>query len=372
MIQTKKVRSAYLHIPFCETICSYCAFCKMFYDQKLVRKYLTALREEIHSYQVTIPLKTIYIGGGTPSCLSWEDTKELLEMVSLLPREQEYEYTVECNIENMTEEKLQLYLGYGVNRLSIGIQTVQSQFLSFLGRHHTKEIVMEKIQLAHRLGFQNINVDLMYGFPDQTLEDLKQDLVFFVDLGVTHISTYSLMIEEHTKLYLEKVENIKEELDQEMYQWLSSYLYKHHFVHYEISNFSKEGFTSKHNLTYWNNEPYYGFGLGASGYLGNIRYTNTRSLSDYLLGKRVLEEEELSLDDEMSYEMILGLRKVEGVSKDHFYQKFLRRVEEVFDYQTALDRQLLIEEGKNLRIPEEKLYISNEAMVFFVGGKEDE
>lgn len=344
----------------------------MFYHPSLVKPYLLALKKEIQSYQIEVPLKTIYIGGGTPSCLTLEETEELLSLIDFLPKDKGLEYTIECNIENLTEEKLKLYHQYGVNRLSIGVQTVEEKFMPFLGRYHTKDEVINCVELAHKIGFSNINLDLMYGFFDQTVEDVVRDLDFFVSLDITHISTYSLMIEEHTKLYLNKTRVIDDEVDSKMYEVIRSYLKNKQFSQYEISNFSKKGFRSRHNLVYWNNEHYYGFGLGASGYIGKVRYTNTRSMNDYLKGKWLLETEELTRQDVMIYEMILGLRKIEGISKKVFQKKFQCKVEDVFSYQDKIDNKLLIEEENRLRIPEDKLYLSNEVLVSFVGVELDE
>lgn len=372
MKNNKEVTSVYIHIPFCKTICSYCAFCKMFYNELLVDQYLKAIEEEIKSHQIKTPLKTIYIGGGSPSCLTLDETKKLLDMINTLPKDKNYEYTIECNIENLEIEKLKLYKHYGINRLSIGVQTVQEKFLPYLNRCHTKEEVKKIISLAKEQGFTNINVDLIYGIPNQSIKDLLDDLKFFVKQDITHISTYSLMIEEHTKLYIDKIKPIDEELDQKMYQQIIDFLKKNNFKHYEISNFCKEGYQSRHNLVYWSNLPYYGFGLGSSGYIDNTRYTNTRSLNDYIKKKWILEQEELSKQDEMTYEMILGLRKLSGVKKERFFEKYGKRIEDVFDYQEHIDNGLLIEDNNSLKIPEDKLYLSNLALVSFVVVKKDE
>ena len=366
------IQSVYVHIPFCRSICSYCAFSKMFYEKSLVDRYLDALEQEIKSTYQQEKLKTLYIGGGSPSCLSLRQLERLLQILSLLKKEKEYEYTIELNIEDMTLEKLKLLFQYGINRLSFGIETVQQEQLQKMNRHHDVKKVQSVLKQAKDVGFSNINVDLIYALPHQTLRDVKRDLKFICTLPITHVSTYSLMIEEHTKFYVDGVTPVSEEMDEAMYWLMREELKKVGFAQYEISNFCKPGYESKHNLTYWDNAYYYGFGLSASGYVPNKRYTNTKSINQYLSGNWIKEIEELTKFDEMSYEMILGLRKLEGVAKQKFYHKFQKDVKDVFDYQAYLDRGLLEEDQNYLKIPEAKLYVSNEAMLAFVGGNNNE
>lgn len=366
------IKSVYVHIPFCRSICSYCAFSKMFYEESLVDRYLDVLEQEIKDTYQEERLKTIYIGGGSPSCLSLMQLKRLLGILAQLKKEKEYEYTIEWNIEDTTLEKLKLCFKYGINRLSFGVETVQKEQLQRINRHHDIKQVEDVLTQARDVGFSNINVDLIYALPHQTLRDVKEDLQFIKTLPITHISTYSLMIEEHTKFYLDGVIPASEERDEAMYHLIRKELKKAGFQQYEISNFCKPGYESKHNLTYWNNGYYYGFGLSAAGYVPKKRYVNTKSINQYLGGNWIKDIEELTMFDEMSYEMILGLRKLEGVSKQRFYCKFHRNIEEVFDYQSNLDAGLLEEEEGYLKIPESKLYLSNEAMIAFVGGNRDE
>ncbi len=354
------IKSAYIHIPFCETICSYCDFCKYYYRKEWVEEYLEALQEEIEeNYQGEI-LDTLYVGGGTPSVLSLEELKTLLEILSSFSLSKEVEYTFECNIENITEEKIKLLATFGVNRISIGIQTFQEKHLSFLNRKHTKEEAISKIRMIKRY-IPNINMDLIYAIPEETMEELEDDLTTYLSLEIPHLSTYSLIIEEHTKLSLQKVEPISEELDREMYEKIEEKLGSYH--HYELSNFSLPGYESRHNLTYWNNEEYYGFGLGASGYVGKTRYTNTRSLKDYVEGKRRRESHLLSKKERMEEEFMLGLRKVEGISLSKFQKKFHCSAISFPEVQSLLKRGLLKQEGDTLLIPSCYLYISNTILV---------
>jgi len=357
------IESVYVHIPFCKNICTYCDFCKFFYQEKLVDEYLDALNQEMEETYQKEKLKTIYIGGGTPSSLNQDQLKRLFKILKQLNTEELQEFTFEMNPEDISVEKLEILKANGVTRISIGHQTNQIKYLKELGR--TTPVTKESIELVKKY-FQNINVDLMYGFKNQTKEEFLEDIEYLMSLDIQHISTYSLMLEEHTKLYIENYQRLEEELDAWMYQTLQEQLSKNNFYQYEISNFSKKGYESKHNLTYWNNQKYYGFGLGASGYIKNIRYTNTRSMNEYKRENRVLEKEEISKEDEMIYEMILGLRKVEGVAKIKFFQKYHRKIEQSFDIIEMLNQGLLEDTGDFIRIPKDKLYLENSILIHFL------
>lgn len=359
------VKSAYLHIPFCKNICSYCNFCKMFYNEKMVDRYLDCLEKEVKNRYQGEVLDTIYIGGGTPSCLSLEQLERLFQLIRIFKTSSNLEYTIECNFDSITKEKLELFKKYQINRLSFGLESISPKNLELLERNENKKKVEEIISLAKTLGFHNINIDLMYAISSEDRKDLEMDLDFILSLDVPHISCYSLMIEENTKLYLKKMKYIDDELDFFMYNDICNKL-KSKYHHYEVSNFAREGYESRHNLVYWNNLEYYGFGLSAAGYLGNIRYTNTRSISHYLVGKTVYEEEYIDKEDRMSYEMILGLRKLEGVKKDDFYSKYQKQIEEVFDISHLIEKGLLLDEDGYLKISEENIYISNEILVYFL------
>lgn len=361
------MKSAYIHIPFCSKICSYCDFCKMFYNKKFVQQYLDALKEEVEKKYNNEELKTIYIGGGTPSCLSIDELKKLFEITKKIKLEESNEFTIEANVNDITEEKLILFKEHGVNRLSIGIETINEKYFSFLNREARKDEITEKIKIAKKY-FQNINIDLMYAFPKETINELCNDLEFVVSLNPEHISIYSLIIEEHTKIYLDNITPIDEETDSKMYYKIISFLKKYGYKHYEISNFCKEGYESKHNLTYWNNEKYYGFGLGASGYIDNYRYTNTRSLSKYVNGNYIYEKEIMSKEINMENELILGLRKTKGIDKNVFFSKYSSNVEQIFDIIELIKKKMLMVEGQYIFIPENKLYISNSILVNFIGG----
>lgn len=328
--------------------------------------YLKALKKEIEKNYQKETLNTIYIGGGTPSALEIDELTYLLETLKIFSLSDSYEYTIECNLESITKEKLWLFKQYGINRISIGVETLNSDLLKAIGRKHTKEELVEKIRWMKSLGFENINLDLMYALPNETLKDLQEDLDFFLSLKVPHISTYSLMIEPNTIFGNQPLEPISQELDAKMYEEIKKTLQKHHYIHYETSNFAKEGYASSHNLTYWNNEEYYGFGLGASGYVNGIRYENTRSLKKYEQGNYILESQKVSVLEDMQNTMILGLRKTEGVREQFFQEKYGKKVEEVFQIDSLLKEKKLLKENGFLKIAPEYEYLANEILIYFI------
>ena len=358
------MKSCYIHIPFCEKICSYCDFCKMFYSEELVDKYLNELEVEISNIYNGEKIETLYVGGGTPSCLSIKQLEKLFNIINIFNKSKNIEFTIECNFSNTTREKLELFKKYGVNRLSFGLETINDKQLKFLEREESKERTINIISEARKLGFDNINLDLMYALIDEEIGDLKKDLEFIYSLNVEHISCYSLMIEEHTKLGINKIQNICEEKDLEMYKVICEIMKEHNFIHYEISNYAKTGYESRHNLVYWNNKEYYGFGLGASSYIGNRRINNTRSINKYLCGNYVLEEEYLEREDFVYYEIMLNLRKKSGIDLEKLYYKYKVKLE----YEQLIKLGLLCRDKNSLYIPEEKWYISNEIIIRLLEG----
>lgn len=340
----------------------------MFYQEKLVDQYLESLQKEILEIYQEETIETLYIGGGTPSSLNIEQLAKLLEITNIFKKEKLKEFTIEMNSEDITEEKLLLFKKYNINRISIGHQTKHPKYLKELER--SSYISKEQIELVKKY-FDNINVDLMYGFYKQTKKEFIEDLTYILELEVPHISTYSLILEEHTKLFIQKYQRLGEDQDAKFYQLIQKTLNNHGLQQYEISNFSKPGYESKHNIAYWNNQQYYGFGLGASGYIQNIRYTNTRSMNQYLKGNRILDQEVLNKEDIMIYEMILGLRKVEGVSKKKFLSKFGCNIEQTFDIIDIMNQDLLKIQGDYLYIPKEYLYRENQILIHFLEVKSE-
>jgi len=353
------IKSVYIHIPFCKHICSYCDFCKLYYNKKWTNDYLNALEKEIKEKYNGETIETIYIGGGTPSNLDIDELKRLFSIVNIFKTNLK-EFTFECNVEDINENLLKFLKTTKVNRISIGVQTFNKNHLNYLNRVNNIDII-EKINLVKKY-YKNINIDLMYAFKNETLDDLNNDLETILKLDIKHISTYSLIIEENTMLRKEKP--IDEELDYEMYKLINEKLKKYN--HYEVSNFSKKGYESKHNLTYWNNEEYYGFGLGASGYINNIRYENTRNIKEYINNNYLLNENKLSILEQMQNEMILGLRKLEGVNKQTFKQKYNKEIKEVFEIENLLKEKKLIETKEYIFINKDYIYLSNEILINFI------
>jgi len=355
----------YIHIPFCNNICTYCDFCKFLYNEKWIKKYLGALKKEIAMKYKNDEISSIYIGGGTPSALKIEDLKELFKIISSFKIKKSAEFTFECNIEDINKSKLELLKNNGVNRISIGIESFNNKHLEFLGRNYKSEIIIEKVNLAKKY-FNNINIDLIYAVPNQTIEELESDIDNFIKLNINHISTYSLIIEPNTKLYINKIENIDEDKDFEMYNLICERLKDNGYKHYEISNFAKEGYESKHNLVYWNNGTYYGFGIGASGYINNIRYENTRNPKKYFEGNYVLEKEKIDLNRKLEDEFMLGFRKIEGINKREFYQKYNIDVKDILIVRELLSKNMLIETKDSIFINPKYIYISNEILEKFI------
>ena len=358
------MRSVYIHIPFCKSICSYCDFCKFLYNEEWAQAYLNALKDEIYEYYEGEVIKSIYIGGGTPSSLSYDDIKYLFKIIEVFKKSNDIEITFECNVNDITDELLTLLKENEVNRLSIGVESFDEINLKFLNRKHNKKQIFKNIKLAKNY-FDNINIDLIYALPTETFSIFKKDLKNILRLDVPHISTYSLIIEEHTIIYNKKVENIDEDLDAKMYKYICRKLRRKGYNHYEVSNFAKEGYESKHNLTYWSNQEYYGFGLGSHGYVNKIRYENTRNFTKYLKGDYKLNELLISKKEEMENEIILGLRIQKGINIVDFNNKYDISILEAFpNIKKILDsKKGLLEydkSSKSIYIPENKIYVMNE------------
>lgn len=357
------MESVYIHIPFCKSICSYCDFCKMYYHGPWVTQYLNALLLEIDERYEGEEIKTLYIGGGTPSSLSSKDLKYLFDILSKIKLAEDAEVTFECNLNDVNEELLFLLKDFGVNRLSIGIESFNEDKLKFMERYHTYENAVEVMNLVRSHGFDNVNVDLMYGIPGETLKDLKKDLEMILRLEPDHISTYSLIVEDHTKVGNMGIIPIPEELDASMYELICDKLKKEDFVHYEVSNFGKEGKESRHNLTYWDNNEYYGFGMGASGYIHGVRYENTKTLKDYFSGKWVKSQDILSKDDIMYNELMLGFRKMEGISLRQFYDRYGINMQEAFDLREVLREKELLVKDEYIFVNPKYIYVMNEILI---------
>ena len=358
--------SVYIHIPFCKKICTYCDFCKVLYNEEWVLNYLKSLKNEIEDRYMGELVNTIYIGGGTPSCLSLKEIEYLLMLTNKFDKSKLVEFSYECNIEDINEELLLLLKKYNVNRLSIGIESFDGDNLKFMKRNTNYKDAKTKIELARNIGFNNINLDLIYAIPNEKISTLKKDIKLLLSLNPDHISTYSLMIEDNTFLSYKKIEPIDDNIDYKMYEYICKKLSKSGYNHYEVSNFAKNGFESKHNLVYWNNLEYYGFGAGASGYIAGVRYDNTKNLSKYNNGEYKSNEMMLSEESIMEYELILGLRKLEGIKLEDFYNKYKINMQDVFPIKPLIKNGDLIYENGYVKINPKKLYIMNDILLKLV------
>lgn len=342
------IKSAYLHIPFCEHICHYCDFNKVFLKGQPVDEYLKALDQEIRMTVNQFPtgnLETIFVGGGTPTSLNEQQLYRFCDSINRnLPKSETMEFTFEANPGDLTKEKLQILKDAGVNRLSLGVQTFNEELLKKIGRVHKAKDVYQTIENAKTIGFENISIDLIFSLPTQTITDFKESLTEAFLLDITHYSAYSLIIEPKTVFYnllkKGKLPTPGEDVEAAMYELLMEEMERNGFNQYEISNFSKPGFESRHNLTYWNNESYYGFGAGAHSYLNGVRRSNTGPLKRYMdqinSGELpVIDEHQTTKVEQMEEEMFLGLRKTSGVSVPHFIEKFAVDPQKLFEQEIA-------------------------------------
>lgn len=353
--------SIYIHIPFCNSICTYCDFCKIFYNKKYINDYLNNLEQEIKVRYKSEIVNTIFIGGGTPSSLDDEELIRLMNIIEIFKLNDNYEFTVECNIESITENKLKIMKKYGVNRISIGVESFDNSIIKLLGRNHTKKDVYNKMEIVKRY-FSNINIDLIYAAYDD-INILKSDIDCFLKLDIPHISTYSLIIEDNTMLKINGMKNIDEDIDYEMYKYIEDALEKNNYIHYEISNYAKNGYQSKHNLVYWNNEEYYGFGLSSTSYINNERITNTKNLRKYLNGEYLDTSVYEDKDIRMENEIMLGLRKLDGIDLDRFKDKFNVSLEDIYNIDNLISDGYLVKEDNYIKINKKYMYISNEIIV---------
>ena len=317
--KTNRPKALYIHIPFCNSICDYCDFTKLQYFTIFSKPYLEALKNEIKSYNIK-DLDTIYIGGGTPTSLSDEEFEDLLQF--LFPYAKSIkEYTIECNPESLTQNKIKLMKKYGVNRLSIGVESTNDEILISINRKHTFNDVKRAIALARKENFNNISVDLILGLPNVTKKLLEKDIENIIDLHIDHVSCYSLTVHPNTVFYINGIEPLPSDKERELYDLDNEKLVNSGFIKYEISSWSK-GEESLHNLTYWCNQEYYGCGLGASGYVNGVRYKNVSNIQKYLNKIYIEEKEEVSVKDDIEYEIMLNLRTRYGLNLDKFKEKF--------------------------------------------------
>lgn len=377
----KKDLGLYIHIPFCVKKCAYCDFLSWKGSDEEREAYVQALEKEISSYSEFAKdyrVSTVFFGGGTPSVLEGEQTERILKKIRDTFRvEKDAEITLEMNPGTAQKEKLLLYRELGINRLSIGLQSVKNENLKLLGRIHTYGDFLDSYRMAREAGFDNISADLISSLPGQTLEEWKEELEILQETPLEHISVYQLIIEKGTEFYEKYGEHEEllpdEETSREIYLWTGKYLKEHGFEQYEISNYARPSRKSRHNLRYWERKDYLGLGLGAASMVHYIRMSNTRDWEKYIEGsqnpKRLREEVEfLEEPRQMEEFMFLGLRKTEGVSRKEFRRTFGRELDMV--YEKALEKHLengMLEASKDrIRLSQAGILVSNQVLSDFI------
>ncbi len=373
--------SAYIHIPFCEHICFYCDFNKVFIEGQPVDEYIESLIKEIRLTREKYPsekTETIYIGGGTPTSLSASQLDALLKGVrEELPFTDGDEFTVEANPGDLTLEKLQVLQNYGVNRLSMGVQSFNDRLLKKIGRKHTAQDVYDTMKIFEAADFRNVSIDLIFALPNQTIEDFEDTLNQALSLDLPHYSMYSLILENKTMFYnwarQGRLHLPGIDVEGDMFELAIERMTKAGRHQYEVSNFCIPGKESRHNLVYWNNEHYYGLGAGASGYLGNVRYKNHGPIQHYLKPLKenqlpTITVDTLTKENQMEEEMFLGLRKIEGVSINHFEEKFEKKLDTVYGstIERLISEDMLKVTGDLLSLTDKGLILGNEVFKEFL------
>ena len=346
------VKSMYIHVPFCDSICAYCDFERCKRIEVLSRKWLNQIVKDIYDRKDE-NIETLYIGGGTPSCLSIDELDELLSVCDYFSP---VEYTIEANIENLSYDKILCMVKHGVNRISLGVQSLNDELIQIINRHHTSKMIFNKIDEIYNAGIKNISVDMIYGLPHQTLDIWLQDLYkLAINPKISHISIYSLTIEKNSQFGRNGVEKVSDELDEQMYFKAIECLEKHGFMQYEISNFCRKNKESKHNTTYWEYEDFIGLGCGAYGKENHIYYHYPFRINEYINNSLKKEETYLEKEDEMFEMIMMGLRMRKGISLNDFYNRFHIRLEELYK-QTIKNHQAL----NNLILDDKYLKCSNQ------------
>lgn len=369
------VESAYIHIPFCTRICTYCDFNKYFIQNQPVDEYLDCLIKEF-KYAENRKLKTMFVGGGTPTALNEKQLERLLQAIQD-HFEISDEYTFEANPDELTQTKIELLKKYGVNRLSMGVQTFNSDLLKVLGRTHNSDDIYRAVELADKYQIESTSLDLMYHLPGQTIQQFEESLDIALKMNIQHISSYGLILEPKTQFYnlyrKGKLKLPSEDLGEEMYQLLLKKINASNMHQYEISNFSIKGHESEHNKVYWKNEEYYGFGAGASGYVSGVRYSNVNPVNHYIKKiknneKPILHETKPTLNEQMEEQMFLGLRMNKGVSKSIFNNKFNQDIDHLYDKQlNELESKGLIDNHSDfVKLTDRGRVVGNEVFEAFL------
>lgn len=370
----------YVHIPFCKKKCKYCDFISFSCFEEKEEEYVNCLIKEIENKKCSNVVSTIYIGGGTPSIIDSKNIIKILETIfSNFNVLDDAEITIEINPGTVTKEKLQDYKNAGVNRLSIGLQSAENRILELIGRIHTYEDFLKTYNLSREIGFKNINVDLMLAIPTQTEKELISSVEKIIELNPEHISLYSLILEEGTELESlvskKELELLDEKIERKMYWDTKKLLEKNGYNHYEISNFSKKGFESNHNMDCWNQEEYLGIGLASHSYFENKRFSNIDNLNKYLeninnsdFEKNIELHEIQDKPNKMKEFMMIGLRKIDGVKISDFEKKF--RINPLFYFRFEIskltDDDLIEVDLDNIKLTKNGLDLANQVFEEFI------
>lgn len=373
--------SLYIHIPFCISKCYYCDFSSFSNMNHRVDDYINSLINELNLYKERLKeysIKTIFIGGGTPSSIAPKHIYNILQFIHKnFNTDKLIEVTIEANPGTLDKEKVKLYKEAGINRVSMGVQTLDNELLKSIGRIHDVEDFYRSYETLRKGDIKNINVDLIFGLPNQTIDNVISSLEKVIELGVEHISYYGLILEEGTrlhKLYKEgKLSLPDEDTERLMYHKATEYLISHGYNHYEISNYALPNFECKHNLVYWDVEPYLGVGLSSHSNMENKRFFNTSNINIYIenLNKKVIpieNEEIIDKDTEIEEFCILGLRKISGIDKTQFKNRFGIEIEKI--YQDTIDKHikngLILNDDNYIRLTKQGLDLSNLVEVDFL------
>ena len=371
----------YIHVPFCAQKCYYCDFNSYKINSNQKKEYLINIEREMKFYKDEFKDKyfdTVFFGGGTPSILTVDELKELINNINEnFNIKKDAEITIECNPGTINREKIEAMKNMGINRLSIGLQATQNYHLKSIGRIHTYEEFEKNYYDALDIGFKNINIDLMYALPNQKTQEWKDTLDKIINLNPSHISAYSLILEEGTKLYdmyqNKEFELLDEDTDINMYNYTIDTLKRHGYNQYEISNYSKEDLECKHNIIYWKCDNYLGLGPGASGFIGDTRYSNIEDICEY--NKRIMqnirpvsEEIELTKKDKIEEFIFMGLRMNEGINIDVFKERFDTDFYDIYQevMEKLIKRELVRFDGKNISLTQRGREISNSVFIEFL------
>lgn len=358
-----RIKHLYIHVPFCKTICSYCDFCHYVYNDEKANKWLNRLKKEFNECGNEV-YETIYIGGGTPTSLNDEQFEKLLKLIKPHSSKTK-EYTIEANPENLTLNKIKLMNKYGINRISIGMQSSSEELLKLMNRHHTFEDLKKKIDLLKENGIDNISLDIMYSIPTQTMKDLKKTLNDALSLDVPHLSLYSLTTEENSLFGKKGYKSLDEDTEADMYEYIVDTLNKNGYKQYEIANFSKVGYESKHNLGYWRYEDFRGLSCGSSSKIGKIRYDKTRDLNKYLNSKDIIESTyDLSKKDRMFENVMMSLRTLEGLDLKEFKKRYKADALDIYSEAIKKNENNIVINNGHMRINNRE--ILNTILVDFI------